>query len=230
MKLTQAQTERLYQFTKQHFVEWYDVQIELVDHLANGIEEQWESQPHLDFETALKIEFKKFGIFGFSELVEQKTNALDKHYRKQIFKHFITFLSLPKIIGTLFSIWFVNFLLLNIDNKLYVTVPFVGLVLVFPFIFLFKKQRQIKSRFKTTGKKWLFEHTLIQLGGLIHLLNIGFYFPTIFDSDREWTATTMLVFSVFIVVYILILYIGIYVVSPSIKVKASKDYPEYRLI
>ena len=40
MKLTPQQIEQLYQFTRQHYVEWYDLQTELVDHLANSIETQ----------------------------------------------------------------------------------------------------------------------------------------------------------------------------------------------
>ena len=42
MKLSAEQIERLYQFTRQHYVEYYDLQTELVDHLANAIEEQWQ--------------------------------------------------------------------------------------------------------------------------------------------------------------------------------------------
>lgn len=33
MELTNQQIERLYQFTKQHYVEWYDLQTELANSL-----------------------------------------------------------------------------------------------------------------------------------------------------------------------------------------------------
>ena len=39
MELTTKNIEQLYKFTKDHFVDWYDLQTELVDHLANDIEE-----------------------------------------------------------------------------------------------------------------------------------------------------------------------------------------------
>ncbi|WP_320240732.1 hypothetical protein [Tenacibaculum sp. 1B UA] len=39
MKLTDQHIEQLYKFTRQHYVEHYDVQTELVDHLANDIEQ-----------------------------------------------------------------------------------------------------------------------------------------------------------------------------------------------
>ncbi|MDG1729693.1 MAG: hypothetical protein P8K68_11940 [Algibacter sp.] len=104
-KLTDHHIEALYKFTRNHYVAWYVVQIELVDHLANGIENQWIENPNLSFESALATEFKKFGIFGFSDVIEQKTKALNTFYRKEIWKYFKDFFRLPKIIATLFSIW-----------------------------------------------------------------------------------------------------------------------------
>ena len=44
MKLTKEQIQQLYKFTRQHYVEYYDVQTELVDHLANDIEQIWIAQ------------------------------------------------------------------------------------------------------------------------------------------------------------------------------------------
>ena len=40
MKLNQGLILELYAFTRKHFVEHFDLQTELVDHLANGIEQQ----------------------------------------------------------------------------------------------------------------------------------------------------------------------------------------------
>ncbi len=68
MKVNQEQIASLYAFTKKHYVEFYDLQTELVDHLANAIEAQWENNPEIPFEEALQIEFKKFGIFGLPKL------------------------------------------------------------------------------------------------------------------------------------------------------------------
>ena len=41
MKLTETHIKELYTFTRQHYVYFYDVQTELVDHLANDIENIW---------------------------------------------------------------------------------------------------------------------------------------------------------------------------------------------
>ena len=65
MKLTSQHIDQLYKFTRAHYVEWYDLQTELVDHLANDIENIWEKEPNLSFDQAKNKAFKKFGIFGF---------------------------------------------------------------------------------------------------------------------------------------------------------------------
>jgi hypothetical protein len=104
LKLTPEQIDRLYQFTRQHYVEWYDLQTELVDHLANAIEQQWQENPKISFEDALQIEFKKFGIFGFMDVVEKRQAALNKRYNKIVWQHFTAFFTIPKIISTIFSI------------------------------------------------------------------------------------------------------------------------------
>ncbi len=43
--VNEKQIERLFQFTREHYVKHYDLQSELVDHLANAIEQRWEETP-----------------------------------------------------------------------------------------------------------------------------------------------------------------------------------------
>ncbi len=95
MKLSAEQIDALFIFIKKHLVEHYDVQVELVDHLANAIEDQWKENPNISFEDALQKEYKNFGVFGFSGLVEQKQAALQNHYWRIIKKEFISFFSIP---------------------------------------------------------------------------------------------------------------------------------------
>src|SRR6185436_6113077 len=106
MKLIKEQIDRLYQFTIQHYVEYYDLQTELVDHLANAIEQQWQENPKISFEDALQTEFKKFGIFGFTDLVEKRRFALQEKYQKIALGYMNEFFKLPMIILTLTLVMF----------------------------------------------------------------------------------------------------------------------------
>lgn len=75
-ELTDIEINLLFEFCQKHCVPYYDLQVELVDHLASGIEKQWMETPEISFEQALNDEFGKFGVLGFSKLKKQREKAL----------------------------------------------------------------------------------------------------------------------------------------------------------
>ena len=161
MKLTPEQIDRLYQFTRQHYVEWYDLQTELVDHLANSIECQWKENPKISFEDALQIEFKKFGVFGFMDVVEQRQLALNKKYNSIIWKHFKAFFTIPKIILTSGIIGLTFFLLKNLRCKADIVLIVFGIIVIsFCFSIIFFSNKNKKAS-KLTSKKWLFKEIIL---------------------------------------------------------------------
>ncbi len=229
MKLTEPQIEQLYSFTQKHYVDWYDVQTELVDHLANGIEEHLQQNPNVTFESALKTEFKKFGIMGFNDVIEEKTKALNKHYRKLVWKHFLDFFKVPKIILTAFLIWGYFQLLIHLSNRLWIVAPTVFLLFVIPVYKIYRQSQKIKHINKATNKKWLFDNIALQLGGFIYFLQIvlqvGF-----FTSDGIWSNAFGLFFSIAIIFFSLALYIAIYIVSPQLRNDMAKQHPAYKFV
>ena len=44
-RLTKKEIQRLFQFMKEHGVKSYDIQLELVDHFATKLEQEWENYP-----------------------------------------------------------------------------------------------------------------------------------------------------------------------------------------
>ena len=225
--VTDPQIDRLFEFTKQHYVEWYDVQIELVDHLANGIENQWKEAPDIPFEKALNIEFKKFGIFGFSDLVEEKTAALNKFYRKKVWFYFKTFFKLPVIVGTLFYMGLLFLVLHHLENKLYVLVPFLIIFFLTLSMYSINQKKQIKTRFIKTQKKWLIDNEFMQLGGLIHVLNLIFSFQGLYHTDMHWTLFSELLLSIGLVVFVLLFYVSMKIIPVKLKAKIAQEHPEY---
>jgi len=225
--LSDNQVDQLFEFTKQHYVEWYDVQVELVDHLANGIEIQWKEVPDTPFKDALAIEFKKFGIFGFSDLVEEKTMALNKFYRKQVWFYFKAFFRFPVIVGTLFYMGLLFLIFHHLDNKLYVLVPFLIVFFLTLSMYSINQKKQIKTRFIKTQKKWLIDNEFMQLGGLIHVLNLGVWFHTLFDTDRHWTVFSELLLSIGLVAFVLLFYVSMKIIPVKLKAKIAEEHPEY---
>lgn len=79
--LTEEQLAVLFEFCERKHVRFYDIQIELVDHLATAIELKMKEDPAMRFERALDEVYKGFGIFGFSHIVMEKSQAVMEKQR-----------------------------------------------------------------------------------------------------------------------------------------------------
>lgn len=144
--LSGSQINRLYQFTRQHYVEYYDVQTELVDHLANGIESQWQDNPGVSFEEALQLEFKKFGIYGFSDIVEKRQQAMEKKYFRVILNETFVLLKKPYVFLTIISLLFACVFILNMERWLnYITYSIFAYFVVVLIAF-FKRSASLKKK------------------------------------------------------------------------------------
>jgi len=73
--LTKEQIDYLFDFCKVNGVKPYDVQVELVDHLANGIEKELAEHPDWSFHQALDVVFVSFGHQKFGPLLQEKRKA-----------------------------------------------------------------------------------------------------------------------------------------------------------
>ena len=228
MELTKEQIDGLYTFTQKHYVEFYDVQTELVDHLANDIEHIWKGEPHLTFHQARDKSFKKFGIFGFSEVVEQKQKELNKKYWKLTWKFFKQYFTFPKIMLTLFLTAF-TYLIIDIttNKELLVKICFVSWVII-PIIIVIKNVLRFKKRRKQTKKKWLYENIVSSLGGFAYLTQIPIQLFN-FKHSFNFNLINQIVFTIFIALTSILIFVMVYVTPKKMEEKISKQYPEYNL-
>tara|TARA_B110000977_G_scaffold84024_1_gene112288 strand:- start:6603 stop:7295 length:693 start_codon:yes stop_codon:yes gene_type:complete len=230
MELTTKNIEQLYKFTKDHFVDWYDLQTELVDHLANDIEEIWKKNPSISFETARDISFKKFGIFGFGDIVEQKQNALSKHYWKEVLKEFVQFFRLPKIILTVFFCIGTYSLFSYFNNGYFIFSLIFLTTAIYPIFRLYKHGWRVKRRNKSNNKSW-------QLDGIIYQTAFFPYivlcpYSTIVDLffKPSFTPNQLIFFSVSLVLFSLLFYVSTEIVSPNMQKKMVKLFPDYAIV
>ena len=197
MKLKPSQIQQLYTFTQKHFVEHFDVQTELVDHLANAIEAHWKKHPKDTFETVLQLEFKKFGVMGFSELVEKKHNALYKKYWLEVWQVFKSYFKLPKIVMSLALIIILYYTLKIIPFKNY----FIIATIISFFITLVFKLIKLYQNKKMNTQKWLYETVSFQAPlasmGLLFLPIHMLGFIDIFESHFIFTERSILLISIF---------------------------------
>lgn len=84
--LSKEQTLLLFEFCEKKHVRYYDVQVELVDHLATAIESKMKEGPAKTFEKALDEVYKGFGLFGFSHIVMEKEQAVMLKQRAKFYQ------------------------------------------------------------------------------------------------------------------------------------------------
>lgn len=232
MKLTDKQIQDLYTFTRKHYVEYYDVQTELVDHLANNIEAIWKENPELSFEKARDASFKKFGIYGFMNVVEEKQRFLSKKYVTTIFKFIKEWFQLPKIIFTGLLIWF--FYQLQVVSYSY----YIYIALYFTIIFIevgqmYFSRKKINQKAKATGKKWMLENILLVQGigsiALILFYTFDLFMPNSNDF-LQLSFTGRIFLASLMVISLLIGYITTYMIPKRTEELLINHYPEYKLV
>jgi hypothetical protein len=95
--LTNEEIAELYKYCERKKIVYYDIQIEIVDHIASAIEDRLKSNPNLSFKQALEEVHSSFGSFGLKKIVDSKTSAMGRQYgriRRQLVRSYFTF---PKI-------------------------------------------------------------------------------------------------------------------------------------
>jgi hypothetical protein len=232
MKLTKEQIQQLYKFTRQHYVEHYDVQTELVDHLANDIEQIWTEQPHLSFEQARTISFKKFGVFGFMDVVEKKQKLMNKRYWNILWRFVKEWFTLPKIILTtlIFLLFF------SIFQFTYATeIIFVSLLIlvIFDFYYLFKNRAKRKRNKMKKEKIFLLESMIGQTRNGFSIMTFVNVFNIINITDLNFNSLSFfwLVFiAAFVTLICIVFYITGFVMPQKAKELMKETYPEYTLL
>jgi hypothetical protein len=228
MKLTSEQIERLYLFTRQHYVEWYDLQTELVDHMANAIEAQWQEHPKLSFEEALQKEFKKFGVFGFMDVVEKRQAALNKKYNGIIWKHFKAFFTIPKIILTA-TLVAVTFALLNVSlYKSEVVLGAFGIIILSFYGAIIYFTNKNKKPNSATHKKWLLKEIILGRSSICGLIYLPIHIILRSDKLMEHTLGVFGI-SFLLVSMLLIEYIMVIEIPKKAEAYLKETYPEYAL-
>ena len=229
MKLTESHIQELYKFTRKHYVEHYDVQSELVDHLANDIENIWIEKPKLTFEQARETSFKKFGIFGFMDVVEAKQKQLRKKYNSILFKFMKEWFSVPKIIiSASVFISFYMLMSLNIDTN-YLSVLILGLALV-DVVLAQRLIKKAKERCRENGKKYLLEDLIYRISAFSSLLVFSNIFHlTSFIKYYELVYVKIFV-SCLITIAVLYSYIALITIPQKAEELLQETYPEYKLV
>ncbi len=146
--LTQEQVDSLFGFCKKHYVQYYDVQVELVDHLVNAVEDEMKKDGQLSFETALEKVYAGFGYAGFAHIVDGRIKSMSKSngkLRKQLFYSYFTWpkatmLACVFLLISLFQQFFSG------DEVWYLLAPFMIGLMIYDSIVQRKTRKQLKKQ------------------------------------------------------------------------------------
>jgi hypothetical protein len=229
MRLSEIEIQELYRFTRKHYVEHYDVQSELVDHLGNDIEETLKETPKLSFEEAREKAFKKFGIFGFLDVITAKQKQLSKRYRKILWRFVKEWFSFPKLFLTLliFSVFY-TLLDFKIDQ-----VFFGGIMLSLAFIDILlaaRLRKRAKNRFQEKEVKYLLEEIIFRTSAVNSILIFSNLFQLSNFTDNVTTVLGKILLSSLITMAIIFSYITLIVIPKKSEELLEETYPEYKMI
>ena len=232
MKLTENHIDQLYKFTRKHYVYFYDVQSELVDHLANDIEGIWEEKPNLSFEQARDASFKKFGIFGFMDVIEAKQKQMNKLYMKILWRFVKEWVTLPKLVITS-SIFLVLFYILQIQFSEYILLGAMLILVIFDLIKQSKAKKKPKKPAQKKEKIFLLESMIgdtrqgfsavafLNIFNSINFLNVPFS-----SLENHW----LLLISFSATLIIILFYVTAYLIPQKAEELLQETYPEYKLV
>jgi hypothetical protein len=204
----------------------------LVDHLANDIEDIWQAQPNLSFQDARDTSFKKFGIFGFMDVIEAKQKQMNKRYRKILWRFFREWFTMPKLAVTS-STFLIIFFFFKLPHSKYIL---LGALLCLAIFDLTRQYRSRKKQQKKTKKKekiFLLESMIgetrngfsgvafVNLFNFIHLSRVSFN-----SLENHW----LLLLSLSVTLLILMFYVTAYLIPQKAEELLIETYPEYKMV
>lgn len=106
--LNASEIDQIDQFLNRVDFKYLDLKIEMIDHIATGVEKFKAENPEFTTNRALYEYSSQLGHYFFSDIIKEKTNALKKYWRRKFLRYILGYFTLPKIIITLLifgSLW-----------------------------------------------------------------------------------------------------------------------------
>ena len=145
MKLTEEQITYIENYIKSFDIKYYEVYMEILDHMILSVEAILEENKEITFEDAvLKAKVDGFGKKGFRGMMDEKLKLAQNQARKQNNKMIKEYFTFPKIVMTLsvFVGYFVFLGFFDDPKKININcIVFIGLLAILQFVYfcIFRK-------------------------------------------------------------------------------------------
>ena len=148
MKLTQEQTQYIFDYVSSFDIKWYELQVELTDHMVSRMEELWAADPELTFHQVKHYAEEKFGRNGFKVIEKERTLILRKEFRKEQWNMVKEYFKFPKIIVSALVIFIIYNATFYFNEPIKLVAKLFGLtvILAIPGLFSYYKNRKIQGK------------------------------------------------------------------------------------
>ena len=96
MVLTKEQIAEIRRFIASRGVTYYDIQNEIIDHIASAIEEKMEADPKLKLDEAIREAHRSFGPLGFSDMEDTFKKSAYKKLARRRWRSFLGYFTSDK--------------------------------------------------------------------------------------------------------------------------------------
>ena len=142
MKLTEEQITYIENYIKSFDIKYYEVYMEILDHMILSVEAILEENKEITFEDAvLKAKVDGFGKKGFRGMMDEKLKLAQNQARRQNNKMIKEYFTFPKIVMTLsvFVGYFVFLGFFDDPKKININcIVFIGLLAILQFVYFWK--------------------------------------------------------------------------------------------
>ncbi|WP_297101151.1 hypothetical protein [uncultured Draconibacterium sp.] len=231
--ITQEETDHLFKVCENHDVSQYDLQIELVDHLASLIEQHWEEKPEDPFKYALYKALQKFGPSGFQQIKEQKQKELVRKYHRTLWSYLLEFYRWPKMLLTLALSFGTLLLLQNISEIHWLFVFYAALICTGAVIY--DVRHKAKNRIETrNGTSFMLLNQLKQVQSsamiLCNLPTVSYLIFTMLRSfDISLPNNNLVLFPIALLITssLIVLFGYFFYIPQKIKEHFIQQFPEF---
>jgi uncharacterized membrane protein SirB2 len=150
MKLTTEQIEYVENYIISKDIKWYELQVELTDHMVTSMEGFWEKNPELTFHQVKQYAENIFvGDSSFKSIEKQRKRILQKEYRKVQWKMITDYLKFPKIFGSILLVYLsYTFSAYFVSPQKYLAVLFCSLAIVgLLYVHYWRKSKEIEGKY-----------------------------------------------------------------------------------
>ena len=221
MKLTTEQIKYVSDYIESKDIKWYELQVELTDHMVSSMEEIWEKDPELTFQQVKQYAENKFtGDSSFKSIEKERTEIMGKEFRKEQWKMIGEYLKFPKIFASIIVVF------LTFKISLYFEEPrkFVAGLFLFllfaaiPIVYSYYKNRKIAgNRFIEIEKS---NPIALLFGGFI---NLGLNLVNVFKEEIDEYPLVLFLFCCLWALTVLCVITGIQLQNKTIE-KIKKQY------